>query len=181
VTEPTTARYRIEAFDPAHHDRASFSSGGAAVDNFFARTAKKLPRADNLRLSVMVSLDGEIIGFHAINAHLVDYRDLPPSFARTRPGHGQIPAGFISMIGVDHRFQGQGFGGDLLVDCLVRIERASQALGIAVVFLDVLDCGEPMQVERRQRLYASYGFASLPAAPLRMFLPLATVRTPIAG
>jgi GNAT superfamily N-acetyltransferase len=181
VTEPTTARYRIEAFDPAHHDRASFSSGVAAVDNFFARTANKLARADNLRLSVMVSLDGEIIGFHALNAHSVDYRDLPPSFARTRPGHGQIPAGFISMVGVDRRNQGQGFGGDLLFDCLVKIERASQALGIAVVLLDVLDCGDPPQVERRRRLYASYGFASLPTTPLRMYLPMASVRSLITG
>ena len=33
----------------------------------------------------MVSADQALIGFYAINAHSVDYRDLPRRFARTRP------------------------------------------------------------------------------------------------
>lgn len=181
MTDDNRAGCRIEVFDPDRHDRTGFSSGVAAVDNFFARTANKLARADNLRLSVLVGAEDELIGFHALNAHSIDYRDLPSPFARSRPGHGQIPAAFISMIGVDQRFQGKGFGGDLLVDSLVKAERASQVLGIAVVLLDVLDCGVPELVERRQRLYASYGFAPLPTAPLRMFLPMATVRALFAG
>jgi citrate lyase beta subunit len=80
------------------------------------------------------------------------------------------------MIGVDSRFQARGYGGDLLVDCLMRLVGAAEALGIAVVMLDVIDCGDPEKVAKRLALYTSYGFAPLPSNGLRLFLPMATIR-----
>ena len=167
---------RIEPFDPDRHDRAAFASGVDAVDNFLKKTANKLARADNLRLYAMTDAAGALIGFYALNAHAIDYAELPGKYARTRPGHGNIPAAYISMIGVDARHQGRGYGGDLLVDALTRIVQAADAIGIAVVILDVLDDGDPVQVARRKALYEGYGFQPLPSRPLRLFLPLATVR-----
>lgn len=181
MTDTGASRFTIEPLDPARHDRAGFSCGIEQVDNFFRKTANKLTKADNLRVFVMSDAEGEILGFHALNAHSVDYGDLPPRFARNRPGHGQIPAAYISMIGVDERHQGHGYGGDLLVDSLTRIARAADAIGIAVAMLDVLDCGDPDQVERRKRLYQGYGFIPLPSHPLRLFIPVATVRVLLAG
>lgn len=166
----------IEPFDPGKHDRTAFSCGVGQVDNFFKKTANKLAKANNIRLWVMTTPDGEIIGFYATNAHSLDYADLPTKYARTRPGHGSIPAAYISMIGIDANFQGQGFGGDLLIDCLNRLAVASEALGLAVVILDVLDCGDPDKTARRLALYQGYGFTPLPTQPLRLFLPIATVR-----
>jgi len=172
--------YIIEPFDPARHDRAGFCCGVAAVDNFFKKTANKLAEAGNVRLFVMVSAEQALIGFYAINAHAVDYLDLPKPFARARPGHGSIPAAFISMIGRDQRYRGAGFGGDLLVDALRRIAQAADSLGIADVLLDVLDCGDPQRKARRQALYESYGFQPLPSNPTRLFLPLNAIRELIA-
>jgi ribosomal protein S18 acetylase RimI-like enzyme len=167
----------IEPLDPAKHDRAGFSCGIEQVDNFFRRTANKLAKAGNVRTFVMVSPEGALIGFYATNAHAIDYTELPKRFARTRPAHGSIPAAYISMIGVDSRFQKRGYGGDLLVDCLARLAGAAEALGIAIVILDVLDCGDPDTVAKRLALYTSYGFEPLPSNGLRLFLPMATVRT----
>lgn len=167
----------IEPLDCVKHDRAAFSCGIAQVDNFFRQTANKLSKAGNLRTFVMIGLSDELIGFYATNAHAVDYGDLPAKFARTRPAHGSIPAAYISMIGVDSRFQGMGYGADLLLDCLTRLAGAAEALGIAVVMLDVLDCGDPAMVRKRKELYAGYGFMPLPSNQLRLFLPMATVRT----
>jgi ribosomal protein S18 acetylase RimI-like enzyme len=167
---------RIEPFDPERHDRAAFACGVEAVDNFLKKTANKLARADNLRLYAMTDPSGALIGFYALNAHAIDYAELPSRYARTRPGHGSIPAAYISMIGVDARHQGHGYGGDLLVDALTRITQAADAIGIAVVILDVLDDGDAEQVARRKLLYESYGFQPLPSRPLRLFLPLAAVR-----
>jgi ribosomal protein S18 acetylase RimI-like enzyme len=178
VTTPEAAKpVIIEPLDPARHDRAAFSCGITQVDNFFRRTANKLARADNVRTFVMTGPEGELIGFYAVNAHAIDYTELPERFARNRPAHGTIPAAYISMIGVDSRFQGRGYGGDLLVDCLTRLAGAAEALGIAVVMLDVLNCGDPDKVAKRLALYTSYGFAPLPSNGLRLFLPIGTVRT----
>nr|WP_246233031.1 GNAT family N-acetyltransferase [Aurantimonas aggregata] len=140
-----------------------------------------MTRSDNLRTWVMIGPAGELIGFHAINAHAVTYSDLPTAFARNRPGHGSIPAAFIAMIGVDARYQGKGYGGDLLVDALSRIAAASEQLGLAVALLDVLDCGDPEKVARRSRIYRGFGFMPLPSNPSRLFLPIGTVRKLLTG
>lgn len=174
--EVDQCRNLIKPFDPEKHDRTAFSCGVEQVDNFFKKTANKLSKADNLRLWVMTTAEGDLVGFYGVNAHSVDYNDLPPKYARTRPGHSSIPAAYISMIGVDGRFQGQGFGGDLLVDALTRLAQASEAVGIAVVILDVLDCGDPEAVAQRVALYRGYGFEAFPSKPLRLFLPMATIR-----
>ncbi|CDZ72241.1 Putative histone acetyltransferase-related protein [Neorhizobium galegae bv. orientalis] len=171
VLKPT-----IEPLDPSRHDRAAFSCGVPQVDNFIQKTANKLSQADNLRVYVMTQGDGTIIGFYAINSHSVDYRDLPAKFARTRPSHGHIPAVYISMIGRDLRFKGSGYGGDLLVDCLTRIARVADSIGVAIVMLDVLDCGDQERTARRTKLYRDYGFQPLPSNEMRMFLPVATIR-----
>ena len=173
--------YIIEPLDPTRHDRAGFSCGVAQVDNFLQKTANKLSQADNLRVYVMTEDGRSIIGFYAINSHAIDYRDLPPKFARARPGHGMIPAAFISMIGRDSRYGGQGFGGDLLADCLLRLARLAEQIGVAVVMLDVLDCGNLARTERRAALYASYGFTPLVTNPSRMFLPIATIRATLGN
>ena len=178
MTTPEDAkRYVIEPLDPAKHDRAAISCGISQVDNFFRQTANKLAKVDNVRTFVMVGAENQVIGFYAINAHAIDYTELPGRFARNRPAHGSIPAAYISMIGVDSRFQKQGYGGDLLIDCLARLTNAADALGIAMVMLDVLDCGDPEKVAKRLALYTSYGFEPLPSNGLRLFLPIATVRT----
>jgi GNAT superfamily N-acetyltransferase len=177
----TPPRGIIEPFDPAKHDRAVFSCGVEQVDNFFKKTANKLVKADNLRVFVLTSADGQLIGFYAINAHQVDYSELPAQYARTRPRHGAIPAIYISMIGVDRRFAGRGYGGDLLADCLMRIERIADQLGVAVIMLDVLDCGDAGVMEKRKRLYAGYGFMPLLTNDTRLFLPLATVKRLVGG
>ena len=176
MTERLTPDLVIEPLDLERHDRAAFSCGVEQVDNFLKKTAGKLTRADNTRVYVLPDPAGAIIGFYAINAHAIDYQDLPNRYARSRPGHGSIPAAFLSMIGVDHRHAGKGYGGDLLADALVRVAGAADQLGIAVVILDVLDDGDAQAVKRRLALYARYGFQPLPSQRLRLFLPVATIR-----
>lgn len=177
MPEDDAKTFIIEPFDPDTHDRTAFSCGVEQVDNYFQKTANKLAKADNVRLYVMTDLGGSLIGFYSINAHSVHYGELPKKFERTRPSHGNIPAAYISMIGRDQKFRGGGHGSDLLVDALRRIVQAADALGIAVVMLDVLDCGDPGRVASRKALYEAFGFSPLPSNPLRLFMSITTVRT----
>ena len=62
------------------------------------------------------------------------------------------------------------------MDCLTRLAIAADALGIAIVILDVVDCGDPRTVAKRLALYTGCGFEPLPSNGLRLFLPIATVR-----
>lgn len=176
MTSAPKAPFCIELFDSARHDRNHFSCGIAQVDNYFKKTGNKLAQANNVRLYVMTDADNVLIGFYAINAHATDYRELPKKYSRTRPTHGHIPAVYISMLGRDQRYSGMGFGGDLLADAILRINQAAKTLGIAVIMLDVLDCGNPDRVANRKALYERYGFIPLASNPLRLFLPIATAR-----
>lgn len=180
TTRNLVGKLSIEPFDPDKHDRKTVSCGVLQVDNLFKRTAHKLSRADNLRLFVMVGAANELSGFYALNAHSVDYENLPKKYAGTRPGHGRIPAVYISMIGVDERFSGHDYGGDLLVDALISIALVSAEIGFSVVILDVLDCGDTALVHRQKTLYESYGFTPLPSNPLRLFMPVKAIKTLMA-
>ena len=62
-----------------------------------------------------------------------------------------MPAAYVSIIGVDKRFQGRGFGGDVLVDGLRRIAAIADPLGMAVVMLGVLDRGAPDRIANEKR------------------------------
>ena len=171
------ALFRIEAFDKSKHKRDGFESGISAVDQYFSKTAGKLSKAGNVSFFVMVEIKAPdiVIGFYTLNAHAVYFADLPAKYKRAKPGHGQIPAAFISMMGIDAERQNEGLGALLLVDALKRIAKGAEAVGIAVVLLDVIDCGDPEKRVRRQAFYTKFGFQPLPSQPSRLFLPVASI------
>lgn len=167
---------RIEPFDPSQHDRAAFSCGTPRVDNFLQRSAKKHQKGDFTRVWVAVNANkAPVLGFYALNAHAIEADNLPERFTKHAPNHGNIPAIYLSMFGVDQKTQGQGLGRVLLADALKRATTVSQQIGLAVVVLDVLDDGDQHSIEKRYRFYEAFGFTSFPSRPLRMFIPTATI------
>ncbi|WP_240653399.1 hypothetical protein [Sphingomonas crocodyli] len=138
MTDANRASCRIEVFDPDRHDRAGFSPGVAAVDNVFTRTASKLTNADNRRTTVLVGTRCEIIGFQALKRAF--YRLLRSAFVFCPDPAGPRPdPGCLHRHDRNRSALSRKGGGALLVDCWVKAKRASQALGIAVVLLDILD------------------------------------------
>lgn len=71
----------------------------------------------------MSDAEGMVLGFHALNAHAVDYAELPADMLAPGQGIGQIPAAYISMIGVDERHQSKGYGDEPRMTALVRNAR----------------------------------------------------------
>lgn len=167
--------FLIEPFDPEKHDRDRFCCGVEQVDNYFRKTANKLMKAGNTSVYVMVGPDGDVAGFYAMNAHAAHYEELPNKYKRGAPGHGLIPAVYISMIGRDLRYRGQRIGEDLLVDALCRASRATRSgYAAAVIMLDVLDCGDAKKTANRKAIYERLQFRGLQSNPLRMFMPMRT-------
>ena len=166
----------IEPFDPARHDRSAFSCGVEQVDNFFRKTANKLVKAGNLRVFVLTLPRGR----RSVFMRSTHTRSIMPICQQDMREIGRamvrFPAVYISMIGVESRSSGgKGYGGDLLADCLKRIARIADNLGVAAVMLDVLDCGNADLTQRRQRICEAYGFMPLPSNSMRLFLPVATI------
>ena len=171
------ARFKIEPFDPQGHDRTAFSCGVAQIDNFLKRTAKKHQKGDFTRVWVAVRPpERKILGYYAINGHAIETGDLPEALRKRAPRHGQVGAAYLSMIAVDVAARGRGLGRILLADALKRVAAVAGEIGIFAVVLDVLDDGDANAMARRRRFYQAFGFVSFPSQPLRMFLPVQTIR-----
>jgi ribosomal protein S18 acetylase RimI-like enzyme len=164
-------RLIIESFDASRHDRDNFTSGVTKADNFLKLTANKLSKAGHLRVRVATDDGVSILGFHALNVGSIDYRELPPKFARDHPSSGLIPAAYIAMIAVAKLQQGKGTGRFLLTDALKRAAYASEYVGMSITMLDILDDGDDHAIEARLRLYVSFGFRSFEANRLKMWVP----------
>ena len=65
--------------------------------------------------------------------------DLPVHLTKNAPRLGGIPAVYLSMIAVAHRYQGQGIGRILLADALNRAADAADQIGLKAVVLDVIE------------------------------------------
>ena len=178
TSDPATeAPVKIEPFDPEFHDRAAFSCGARRIDNFLKLTAKMHQRADFTR--VWVAVDGRtptVLGYYAINSHAIDAGQLPENIRKKSPSHGRVGAAYISAFGVDSAVQGRGIGTFLISDALKRIARISEEMGIWAVVLDVLDDGDTEKIRKRHAFYRDFGFIDFASPPLRMYLPVATIR-----
>ncbi len=77
-----------------------------------------------------------------------------------------MPAVRLGRLAVEVAFKGQGLGGALLGDALVRAARSE--IPAAVVLVDAKD-------EQAVAFYRHHGFIPLADAEMSLFLPLATV------
>jgi ribosomal protein S18 acetylase RimI-like enzyme len=73
----------------------------------------------------------------------------------------------LGRLAVDLSCQGCGLGETLLMDAIRRTLRASEAMAVHAVVVDV-------KHERAQAFYERYGFRSFATTPRRLFLPLET-------
>ncbi len=170
-------RFKIEPFDNRRHDRTAFSCGVDQIDNFLKRTARKHQKSDFTRVWAAVRpAERRVYGYYAINAHAIETGGLPEALRKRAPRHGQVGAAYLSMIAVDVAAQGQGLGRILLADALKRVAGVSGDIGIFAVVLDVLDDGDANAMEKRRGFYEAFGFIPFPSQPLRMFLPVQTIR-----
>src|SRR5262249_39430055 len=71
--------------------------------------------------------------------------------------------------GHDQAAQGQGLGEALLIDAFRRTLAVSESLGVHAVEVDAID-------EQAKAFYEKYGFVTLTGQPLRLYLPIATIR-----
>ena len=156
----------IEPLGP-RHDRATFSCGEPALDNYLRRQASQDVRRRVARVFVAVgNAPGEISGYYTLSAASFEKDELPADLAKRLP-HYPVPAAVLGRLAIDHRSQGRGFGEVLLLDAIRRIVRASATIAVYVIVVDAKN-------DRARAFYERYGFKAFPSGPRRLFLPLQT-------
>ncbi len=164
-------KYRIEPLAQGHV-RHGFSCGVHELDAFIDRP--ELPLA-----AVFVAVDpaddpGRVIGYYAMSQGTLDARAWPEDIGARGPHARALPAYVIDPLAVDRSYQGRGLGMHLFMDALTRAARAAdQKVGSAFVLVEARDA-------KARPFYRRWQFEPLPGDPLRLYLPLKTVRLLIA-
>jgi GNAT superfamily N-acetyltransferase len=156
----------ITAIEPlGRHDRAGFSCGVAALDEWFVQRAGQDERRSVARVFVAVDDRLGIVGFYSLSAFTLTIEDLPPAWAKRLPRYGLMPAALIGRLARDRRLRGKGIGGLLLADAVRRVLDAARTLAVFAIVVEAID-------EDAEAFYRAFGFVPFPSRPLRLFMPM---------
>ena len=145
------------------HDRAAFSCGQPALDDWFRNRAGQDEKRDVARVFVAVDDTLGIVGFYSLSSLHLTIDDLPEAIARKLPRYDAIPAALIGRLARDNRARGSGLGGLLLADAVRRILGAGRSVAVFAIVVDAKD-------EAAVAFYQSFGFIPLSTRPRRLFL-----------
>ena len=171
------AKYVIRLLDKALHDRRAFSCGVEVMDRWIKNSVSDQVKSDRLRLWCANDLNGKFVGFYGLTAHSVNPDDAP-SLAK-RKERRPVPVIYLPALAVDKTCQGQGVGGALLADAIIRSLEISESIGAAALILDVLD---DENFDKRKAFYLKLGFAEIGNGdPRRLFLSMKAAMAEFRG
>ena len=156
---------RIEPLS-AKHDRSQFSSGSESLDRYFREQASQDVKRRIATCFVATSVENQsVVGNYTLTATGIALSSIPETITKKLPRYPVVPAVLMGRLAVDRRSKGQGLGGILLADALMRTARAE--LGVFAMIVDAKD-------EAAQSFYEHYGFVLLPGEARRLCLPIVT-------
>lgn len=158
-------QFRIEPLSSAH-DRSQFFSGSPALDRYFREQASQDVKRRIATCFVAIGADSnEIAGFYTLAASSVALTALAPELSTKLPRYPVVPAALLGRLAIAVGRQGQGLGGVLLANAVLRVARTE--LGVFALLVDAIDSAA-------QRFYEHHGFTLLPGDTRRLCLPIST-------
>ncbi len=158
-----TGPFVVEALGGSH-DRRGFTCGVEALDRYFREQVSQDIRRRITSCFVAVDPAGGIAGYYTFAATSIPMTQLAPDEARRLPRYPLLPAVLIGRLAVALPYAGQGLGGTLLADALMRAARAEPA-----IFAMIVDAKD----DAAGRFYAHHGFRRFESRPLSLYLPIA--------
>lgn len=144
-----------------HHDRQNFDCGQDEINEYLKNFANQHTKKNIAKIHSLIDENNpsQIIGFYSLsNTELI---------MKIKGYPNKIPAILIGKIGVDKRFQGQGFSKILLSHALNKIKELSLDTGIAFVIIDA-------KTDELANYYQRFGF--LPTdIPYRLIMATDTI------
>lgn len=152
------------------HDVAAFDSGEPETDDWLRVNALRTQRQGSARTRVLVRPgDDRVVGFYAVTPHDTHREDVPSSAAG---GLSIVPGYLVAQLAVDRSLQGQGIGGELLLDALETVVVAARAAGGRLVVVDAVH-------ERALSFYERYGFIRI-GTTLRLYMKVSRLQSSLA-
>jgi len=151
----------------AGHEVVDFDSGETETDEWLRRNAMRTQRQGSARTRVLRRADDErVLGFYAVAPHDTCREDLTGSAA---DGLSVVPGYLIAQLAIDRSVQGQGLGGELLLDALETITTAARAAGGRLVVVDAVH-------EQALKFCERYGFIRI-GRTLRLYMKISRIES----
>ena len=116
-------------------------------------------------------MENAVVGYYCLATGGVARANVPKPMQRNMPD--PIPMIVLGRLAVDQRFQGQGIGGALLRDAVLRVHQASEIVGIKAILVHAIS-------EEARRFYMAQGFLETPFERMTLCLPLEAVEPALA-
>ena len=159
-----TPGFTIEALSSSH-SRKGFVSGSEPLDRYLAERAAQDAKRRISNCFVLLDAESAVAGFYTLAAMSVPVGDLPPEETKQLPRYPMLPAALIGRLAIGEQYQGQGLGGALVLDSVLRSSRSDPA--IFALLVDAKD-------ENAAAFHGALGFKAFAHRPLTLYLRLAT-------
>lgn len=140
-----------------------FDCGIFLIDEWLAQRAKPAFKQGTAVTYLSFSSDNTLAGFYSLSAHAMERSSIAGGWLQ-RNVPERVPMILLGMLGVDHRFQGEGLGKKLLHDAVIRSLNISEEIGARALIVDPVD-------GTAARFYERNGFQHIPESE-RMYLKL---------
>ncbi len=155
-----------QLLDPHRHDRQTFTSGVADLDEYLHRFAIQQSKKGVTVVRVLIDTDKPetILGYYSLSAAQVDVVQLDARTQQKLPRY-PVPCFRMGRMATDISHQGKGIG-RVLIGCAV--ERCLEARKHVAAYALMVDAKN----EKAKEFYEHYGFTPCRDTPLTLYLPL---------
>lgn len=153
------------------HDRAAFSCGNAALDDYLRTKARKEAALGYCAVFVMAE-DGApatIAGCYTLSSASMAVDGMAQQVRKRLPRYPLVSAMLIGRLARDTRFRGSRVGAKLLLDAMRRGLHVSAQIGAHAMVVDAIDV-----VARA--FYERHGFIPLAGGGNRLYLPMESIK-----
>lgn len=165
MTNDQTKASRAEKLTKAH-DRTSFASGAAELDQWLQKFSWQNQRANNATTYVS-ACDGRVAGYYALTVAGYARNAAHESIAERAPE--PFPCFLLARLAIDVERQGLGLGWGLLRDAMQRVLMLSESVAAPALLVHARD-------ETAREFYCHHAeFLHSPIDPLHLFLPMKTI------
>lgn len=152
----------------AQHDVARFDCGVSTLNVWLAEQALRAQQAGTARTFVWVTAEEpeRMWAYYSLAPTELARGDLSRGQSS---GYSTVPGYLLARLAVHTDLHGLGYGGQLLVDALIRAARAAEAGGGRLVVVDALD-------DAAASFYRHHDFTPVKDNPHRLVLKMTSVR-----
>ncbi|MCL2146674.1 MAG: GNAT family N-acetyltransferase [Synergistaceae bacterium] len=149
----------------ATHDKTGFESGVKELDEYLKTQANQDVKRNLSSVFVLADKNGRIVGYYAISQYSLTVEEFPEQASKKLPLKRRVACTLLGRLAVDKRYQGQGYGEELLFHALNKALVISKEIASFAIIVDAKD-------EKAKRFYQKYDFISLKDMPFRLYIPM---------